>query len=144
MARRTSPSCATWHSTWCVAKAPRARCQKSSGGPPGTTASWPVCWLRFEMRLPWLRHWAGHLLQQPRTPSVQVQPLKTLLDDCIRAAGIEGAHQDLRTDLIEAHLVANVVRHGDGPSCDALKAVAFQLWVYDQAEYVDINAGPSP
>src|SRR5208283_1529331 len=56
MARRTSPSCATWHSTWCVAKAPRARCQKSSGGPPGTTASWPVCWPRFEMRLPCSKH----------------------------------------------------------------------------------------
>src|SRR5208337_5532690 len=55
MARRTSPSYATWHSTWCVAKAPRARCQKSSGGPPGATASLPVCWLKFEVRLPWVR-----------------------------------------------------------------------------------------
>ena len=45
---------------------------------------------------------------------------------------------------MEAHLVANVVRHGDGPSCAALTAVAPQLWDYDRTEYVDINVGPSP
>jgi predicted transposase YbfD/YdcC len=30
----------------------RDRCEKSSGGPPGATPSWPRCWLNFEMRLP--------------------------------------------------------------------------------------------
>jgi hypothetical protein len=33
--------------------APKDRCEKSSGGPPGATPSWPRCWLNFEMRLPW-------------------------------------------------------------------------------------------
>jgi hypothetical protein len=45
---------------------------------------------------------------------------------------------------VEAHLVANVVRHGDGPSCTALKAAAPRLWIYDRTEYININAGPSP
>jgi hypothetical protein len=91
-----------------------------------------------------LRQWAEHLLQSPRTTAIQHQRFRPLLDECIGAAGIDGAHQDLRADLMEAHLVANVVRHGDGPACTALKAVAPKLWIYDRTEYVDINAGPSP
>jgi len=91
-----------------------------------------------------LRNWAGHLLPQLPTARVQKGKLEDLLDDCIKAAGIDGARQDVRKDLIEAHAVANVVRHGDGDACTKLMTDAPHLWRYDRTDCVDINAGPSP
>jgi hypothetical protein len=91
-----------------------------------------------------MRIWAVHLLPTPRQPNVQVQWFKDLLVDCASAAGVDIGQQGIRTDLIEAYLVANVVRHGDGRSCDELQAICPRLWIYDPAEYIDILAGPSP
>lgn len=45
-------------------------------------------------------------------------------------------------DLTEMFLVANVVRHGEGSSCEELKTIAPALWNDDAADYHDLLAGP--
>jgi hypothetical protein len=57
---------------------------------------------------------------------------------------VDISDRDVASDLEEAQLVANVVRHGDGRSCTALQAKAPKLWAYDKREYVDLLPGPSP
>lgn len=52
MRRKTSRCCAAWRSTWSAGRLPKARCQRSSSGPPGATPSWLESWLSLEMRLP--------------------------------------------------------------------------------------------
>jgi hypothetical protein len=50
----------------------------------------------------------------------------------------------LDADLKELLLVGNVVRHGEGPSCDRLHRLAPYLWAYEPAEYVDIVTAAPP
>lgn len=67
-----------------------------------------------------------------------------LLELCAGYAGLDLASLGLEADLKELLLVANVVRHGEGPSCDKLRAVAPNLWQYEPSEYVDIVSGKPP
>ncbi|WP_245306982.1 hypothetical protein [Agrobacterium salinitolerans] len=91
-----------------------------------------------------LRHWARHLFGHARLPDVRTQGFEALLMECLQEAGVDGSSDDVAPDLIEAFLVANVVRHGDGRASTKLRAAAPRLWTYDRTEYVDINAGHSP
>jgi hypothetical protein len=69
---------------------------------------------------------------------------EALLELCAGHAGLDLAALGLEADLKELLLVANVVRHGEGPSCDKLRAVAPNLWQYEPSEYVDIVSGKPP
>lgn len=56
--------------------------------------------------------------------------------------GIDLPGLGLEADLKELLLVGNVVRHGEGGACDALREHAPGLWDYEPSEYVDLVAGP--
>jgi len=66
------------------------------------------------------------------------------LRDCAKAAGLDLVATGMASDLSELHLVANVVRHGKGPSCDDLKTDAPQLWDSMSQDYYDLIPGPTP
>lgn len=61
-----------------------------------------------------------------------------------RIAVIDLAKAGMADDLSELHLVANVARHGDGDSCDKLKARAPQLWGNSLLDYYDLAPAPIP
>jgi hypothetical protein len=52
--------------------------------------------------------------------------------------------QAMGASLMEAFLVGNVVRHGDGSSSAALRAKAPKMWDQSKGDYFDILTGPSP
>ncbi|MFG1433325.1 hypothetical protein V5F44_20645 [Xanthobacter sp. V2C-8] len=66
------------------------------------------------------------------------------LKSCTDAAGIDLVAIAVKDDLSELHLVANVVRHGEGRSCVDLKAAAPQLWHSPAPDYYDLAPGPTP
>lgn len=66
------------------------------------------------------------------------------LKSCTDAAGIDLAAIAIKDDLSELHLIANVVRHGEGRSCVDLKTVAPQLWHSPSQDYYDLAPGPTP
>lgn len=61
---------------------------------------------------------------------------------CAERAGIDIAQTGLGTDLTEMFMVANVVRHGEGSSCEKLKVIAPALWDDAANDYHDLLAGP--
>jgi hypothetical protein len=91
-----------------------------------------------------LRHWALHLFAPLNPREIYEGDFGKLLDRCLEAKKVDGNRDDIRKDLVQAYLVANVVRHGDRRTSQNLREIAPELWVVDRSEYVDINAGPSP
>ncbi|MCZ3378434.1 hypothetical protein [Rhizobium sp. AG207R] len=91
-----------------------------------------------------LRHWALHLFAPPNPREIYEGDFAKLLDRCFEAKELNGSRDNVRKDLVQAYLVANVVRHGDGRTSKNLREIAPELWIYDRSEYIDINAGPSP
>ncbi|OCJ05391.1 hypothetical protein A6U86_29475 [Rhizobium sp. AC27/96] len=91
-----------------------------------------------------LRHWALHLLAPLHPREIYEGDFAKLLDRCLEVKKVDGSRDEMRKDLVQAYLVANVVRHGDGRTSKNLREIAPELWVYERSEYVDINAGPSP
>lgn len=84
-----------------------------------------------------LSRWAsGH--------GVEAKGWEKLLKDCTKIASLDLVATGMADDLNELHLVANVVRHGDGRSCDELKASAPQLWDRPSLDYYDLAPGPVP
>lgn len=61
---------------------------------------------------------------------------------CADRAGIDIAQTKLGDDLTEMFIVANVVRHGEGSSCEKLRVVAPALWDDSSNDYHDLLAGP--
>lgn len=61
---------------------------------------------------------------------------------CAKHAGIDLGQGELGTDLSEMFMVANVVRHGEGSSCEKLKMIAPHLWDDVADDYHDLLAGP--
>lgn len=61
---------------------------------------------------------------------------------CAEHAGIDIAQTELGADLNEMFMVANVVRHGEGSSCEKLKLIAPTLWDDASNDYRDLLAGP--
>lgn len=62
---------------------------------------------------------------------------------CAERAGIDVGQGELGADLTEMFMVANVVRHGEGSSCERLKTIAPALWDDAANDYHDLLAGPS-
>lgn len=61
---------------------------------------------------------------------------------CAERAGIEVGRSESGADLTEMFMVANVVRHGEGSSCEKLRAIAPTLWDDAANDYHDLLAGP--
>jgi hypothetical protein len=61
---------------------------------------------------------------------------------CAERAGIDIEQSELGADLTEMFMVANVVRHGEGSSCEKLKTIAPALWDDAANDYHDFLAGP--
>lgn len=61
---------------------------------------------------------------------------------CANLASIDLAIDDLGAELTEMFTVANVVRHGEGPSCERLRATAPALWSDIAGDYIDLVPGP--
>ncbi|WP_203528552.1 hypothetical protein [Ensifer canadensis] len=64
------------------------------------------------------------------------------LQACAQHAGVNLAPDDLGAELDEMFMVAKVVRHGEGPSCERLRTMAPALWDHTIAEYRDLLPGP--
>ncbi|TAX01964.1 hypothetical protein ELI07_32765 (plasmid) [Rhizobium leguminosarum] len=65
------------------------------------------------------------------------------LQACAQHGNVDLATDDLGAELDEMFTVANVVRHGEGPSCERLRTMAPALWDHTIAEYRDLLPGPS-
>ncbi len=63
---------------------------------------------------------------------------------CARIGGLDLMATGLASDFEELHLVANVVRHGEGGSCEELQAMAPHLWDSASHNYYDLAPGPTP
>lgn len=61
---------------------------------------------------------------------------------CAELASVDLAIDDLGAELIEMFTVANVVRHGEGPSCERLRSTARALWSDTAGDYIDLLPGP--
>lgn len=72
-------------------------------------------------------------------------PKRRLFQDhllaCTEAANIDLVVDDLGAELTEVITVANVVRHGEGPACERLRAIAPMLWSDHPGSYVDLGPG---
>lgn len=61
---------------------------------------------------------------------------------CAERAGIDIVQTGLGPELTEMFMVANVVRHGEGSSCEKLEAIAPALWDDATNDHHDLLAGP--
>ncbi|MGS0648549.1 hypothetical protein ACU81Q_13075 [Komagataeibacter melomenusus] len=84
-----------------------------------------------------LKRWAtGH--------GVMAEKWDALLKECAQIGSLDLAANEIADDLVEMHLVANVVRHGDGRSCHELQARAPSFWDDSSRNYYDLVPGPAP
>jgi hypothetical protein len=67
---------------------------------------------------------------------------EALLGACAEHAGIDLADDRLGEELRQMFIVANVVRHGEGQSCEKLGDLAPELWDIAGSDYFDLLPGP--
>lgn len=75
---------------------------------------------------------------------VKVKNVDAALRAAEQVASLDLVKAGMANDLSELHLVANVARHGEGGSCDKLKASAPQLWDNSLLDYYDLAPAPVP
>lgn len=71
----------------------------------------------------------------------RIRGFEALLTSCANQTGIDLERERLGSDLSQMFLVANVLRHGDGRSCEKLRAAAPELWEADAPDYLDVLPG---
>lgn len=86
--------------------------------------------------------WARAVHRDDATDMPKARGFRELLAICAERAGIDVGHGGLGADLTEMFVVANVVRHGEGSSCEELKTIAPGLWDDAPNDYHDLLAGP--
>ncbi|MCK1455295.1 hypothetical protein IVB36_31625 [Bradyrhizobium sp. 35] len=93
----------------------------------------------FERQLSiWARAiYRGDAIDLPKSPGFQ-----EFLTLCAERTGIDLDQGALGADLTEMFMAANVVRHGEGPSCEKLKTIAPALCDDAANDYHDLLAGP--
>ena len=89
-----------------------------------------------------LRLWARMVLPRAEAARVAKCEIDRLLHRVVEVRGLQLA-PDVRAAIAEVQLLANVVRHGDGRACDALRKVAPNLWV-PSVETFDQSMPASP
>lgn len=85
--------------------------------------------------------WARACQTEGRGDFLRIRGFEALLTGCADQAGIDLQRDRLGSDLNQMFLVANVVRHGDGRSCETLRAAAPELWETDAPDYLDLLPG---
>lgn len=75
------------------------------------------------------------------TDAAKLRVFQEQLLFCAGMASIDLAIDDLGAELTEMFTVANVVRHGEGPSCERLRVMAPTLWSDTAGDYVDLVPG---
>ncbi len=85
--------------------------------------------------------WARAIHDQGIADMSRVRGFEALLAECARETGIILAIDQLGEDLTQMFVAANVVRHGEGPSCDRLRALAPELWDDAATDYLDLLPG---
>jgi hypothetical protein len=92
-----------------------------------------------------LRTWARSIVASSAVPPLgENARYEALLDLCATYAGLDLQRLGVAADLTELLLVGNVVRHGEGRSCNKLRRLAPTLWNYEPSEYVDIVTDSPP
>lgn len=86
--------------------------------------------------------WARAVHRDDATDMPKARSFRDFLAICAELAGIEVEQGALGADLTEMFVVANVVRHGEGSSCEELKTIAPALWDEAADDYHDLLAGP--
>jgi hypothetical protein len=86
--------------------------------------------------------WARAVHLDGATDMPKSRGFQDFLALCAEQAGIDVGQGKLGADLTEMFMVANVVRHGEGSSCEKLKAIAPALWDDAANDYHDLLAGP--
>ncbi|MGQ3042649.1 MAG: hypothetical protein ACT6R7_09465 [Brevundimonas aurantiaca] len=86
--------------------------------------------------------WARAVHRDDATDMPKARGFREFLAICAERAGIDVGHGGLGADLTEMFVVANVVRHGEGSSCEELKTIAPGLWDDAPNDYHDLLAGP--
>ncbi len=87
--------------------------------------------------------WARSIHLDSATDMPKLRGFQDFLALCAERAEIDVGQGELGADLTEMFLVANVVRHGEGSSCEKLKTIAPALWDDAANDYHDLLAGPS-
>lgn len=85
--------------------------------------------------------WARAIHDQGLADMSRLSGFEALLAGCAREAGIDLAIDRLDEDLTQMFVVANAVRHDEGPSCERLSALAPELWNDAAADYLDLLPG---
>jgi hypothetical protein len=86
--------------------------------------------------------WARAVHLDSATDMPKARGLQDFLTLCAARAGIDVEQGELGADLTEMCMVANVVRHGEGSSCEKLEALAPALWDDAANDYHDLLTGP--
>lgn len=84
-----------------------------------------------------VRIW-GRSLDVPSGKRPGQEPFKDYMVLCAQRGDVDLEDQTLGKTLIQLFEVANVFRHGDGPSVEALRAHSPELWDYERSRYVDL------
>ena len=85
--------------------------------------------------------WVCACQTESRGDFSRTRGFEALLAGCADQARIDLERDQLGSDLSQMFLVANVVRHGDGRSCEKLRAVAPELWEAGAPDYLDLLPG---
>jgi hypothetical protein len=86
--------------------------------------------------------WAHAVHLDNATDMPKSRGFQDFLALCAERAGIDIEQSELGVDLTEMFVAANVVRHGEGSSCEKLKMIAPALWDNAANDYHDLLAGP--
>lgn len=86
--------------------------------------------------------WARAFHRGDATDMPKARGFQDYMTLCAELAGIDVGQGALGADLTEMFMVANVVRHGEGSSCEKLKTTAPALWDDAANDYHDLLAGP--
>lgn len=84
-----------------------------------------------------VRIW-GRSLGVPSGKRRGQEPFKDYMVLCAQHGEVDLEDQALGRTLVQLFEVANVFRHGDGPSVEALRAHSPELWDYKRSRYVDL------
>jgi hypothetical protein len=85
--------------------------------------------------------WARAIHDAGLADMSHLRGFEALLSGCVKEAEIDLTTEDLGDDLIQMFVVSNVVRHGEGQSCERLRSMAPQLWDENAIDYFDLLPG---
>ena len=88
-----------------------------------------------------MSRWARAMEDAGGAEMSRLTGFEPLVAGCAGQAGIDLAADGLGEALTEMFVVANVVRHGEGRSCERLRALAPHLWDEESVDYHDLLPG---